>query len=234
MTRPAAEETVEAVIRGQLARALGGRRGMLEAAVPTILFTLSFLTSRSLERSLIVSVTAALLLLVLRLLQRSTVQFVLNSLFGIGIGAFFAWRSAQGGGDENDQALAYFLPGLLYNAGYAVVISISILVRWPVVGFMVGSVAGDPTAWHADRQVVRLTSQLSWLLVVPCLLRVAVQLPLYLAGSNEAMEPQAAVAALGFSKILMGWPLQLAALAGMVWLLARDRTPVEAPATDRS
>jgi hypothetical protein len=40
------------------------------------------------------------------------------------------------------------------------------------------------------------------------------------------MEPQAAVAALGFSKILMGWPLQLAALAGMVWLLARNRTPV--------
>jgi hypothetical protein len=34
------------------------------------------------------------------------------------------------------------------------------------------------------------------------------------------------VAALGFSKILMGWPLQLAALAGMVWLLARNRTPV--------
>jgi hypothetical protein len=31
---------------------------------------------------------------------------------------------------------------------------------------------------------------------------------------------------LGFSKILMGWPLQLAALAAMVWLLARNRTPV--------
>src|SRR5512144_3067239 len=119
MTKPAAEETVEAVVRAQLARALGGRRGMLEAAVPTILFTLSFITTRSLERSLIVSGTAALLLLVLRLVQRSTVQFVLNSIFGIAIGAFFAWRSAQGGGDENDQALAYFLPGVLYNAAYA-------------------------------------------------------------------------------------------------------------------
>ena len=35
------------------------------------------------------------------------------------------------------------------------------------------------------------------------------------------------VAALGLSKIVMGWPLQLAALAGMVWLLARNRTPVD-------
>src|SRR5512144_651959 len=119
MPKPVGEETVEAVVRGQLARALGGRRGILEAAVPTILFTVSFVTSRSLELSLVVSVAAALLLLVVRVVQRSTVQFVLNSIFGIAIGAFFAWRSAQGGGDENDQALAYFLPGVLYNAAYA-------------------------------------------------------------------------------------------------------------------
>ena len=226
MTPPVAEETVEAVVRAQLANALGGRRGMLEAAVPTILFTVTFITTKELEGSLVVSVAAAMLLLVVRLVQRSTVQFVLNSLFGIGIGAFFAWRSAQGGGDENDQALAYFLPGIIYNAVYAVGISLSIIARWPIVGFMVGSVAGDPTAWHRDPQIVRLCSHLSWMLVLPCVIRVAVQLPLYLAGRSAAMDPEAAVAALGFSKILMGWPLQLAALAAMVWLLARNRTPV--------
>lgn len=231
MTPPAAQETVEAVVRGQLSHALGGRRGMLEAAVPTILFTLTFISTKDLRLALIVSVAAALILLAVRLVQRSSAQYVLNSIFGIGIGAFFAWRSAQGGGDENDQALAYFLPGILYNAGYAVFISLSILIRWPVVGFMVGSVAGDPTAWRQDRQIVRLCSHLSWLLVLPCVVRVAVQLPLYVAGKSSGIDPDAAVAALGFSKILMGWPLQLAALAGMVWLLARDRTPV-LPAED--
>ena len=61
----------------------------------------------------------ALVLLTARLVQRSSPQFVLNALFGIGIGAFFAWRSARGGGDANDQALAYFLPGVLYNVVYA-------------------------------------------------------------------------------------------------------------------
>jgi hypothetical protein len=231
VTPPVAEETVEAAVRAQLATALGGRRGMLEAAVPTVLFTLTFIASKDLERSLIVSVAAALLLLAIRLVQRSSVQFVVNSLFGIGIGAFFAWRSAQGGGDENDQALAYFLPGIIYNAAYAVAISLSIIVRWPVVGFMVGSVAGDPTAWRQDPQIVRLCSNLSWMLVLPCVVRVAVQLPLYLAGKSGAMDPDAAVAVLGFSKIIMGWPLQLSALAGIVWLLARNRTPV-IPAED--
>ena len=230
MTRTADDgtvQTVEQVVRGQLAHALGGRRGMLEAAVPTIIFTVTFISTKQLQLALVVSVAAALTLLVVRLVQRSSVQFVVNSLFGIGIGAFFAWRSAESGGDVNDQALAYFLPGIIYNAVYAVAISLSILVRWPIVGFMVGSVAGDPTAWHKDPQVVRLTSNLSWMLVVPCVIRVAVQLPLYLAGTSGAMEPGAAVAVLGFSKVIMGWPLQLAALATMVWMLARNHTPLE-------
>jgi len=219
-------ETVEAVVRAQLSRALGGRRGMLEAAVPTVIFTVTFITTKSLDLSLLISVAAAVLLLAVRLVQRSSVQFVVNALVGIGIGAVFAYRSAGDGGGGSP-ALGYFLPGILYNAGYAVVITLTILARWPVVGFMVGSVAGDPTAWHKDKQIVRLCSNLSWFLVAPCVVRVAVQLPIYLAGRNEVYDAAAVVAALGIAKIVLGWPLQLAALGGMVWLLARNHTPID-------
>jgi hypothetical protein len=223
---PVATETVESVVRLQLAKALGGKRGMLEAAMPTIAFTVSFLSTRDLRLALIISVSAALVLLAVRLVQRSSPQFVINSLVGIGIGALFAYRSAQGGGDASDNALAYFLPGIIYNAGYAVVMTGTIIVGWPVVGFMVGSVAGDPTAWHRDSQVVRLCRNLTWMLILPCVIRVAVQLPLYLGG-RAADDAGTFIAALGISKIVMGWPLQLAALGGMVWLLARNRTPVD-------
>ena len=224
--QPVAAETVESVVRMQLAKALGGKRGMLEAAVPTIAFTITYLSTKDLRTALVLSVSAALVLLVVRIVQRSTPQFVINSLVGIGIGALFAYRSAQGGGDASDNALAYFLPGLIYNAGYAVVMTFTILVGWPVVGFMVGSVAGDPTAWHRDAQIVRLCRNLTWMLVAPCVIRVAVQLPIYLGG-RAADDAGPYIAALGVSKILMGWPLQLAALGGMVWLLARDHTPVD-------
>jgi len=219
-------DTVEAVVRGQLAKALGGRRGMAEAAVPTILFTVTWLTMSNLNLALSVSIGAALVLLVVRLVQRSTVQFVLNALFGIGIGWYFVYRAARAGGSEQEQALAYFLPGLLYNGGYAVVLAFTCLIGWPLVGFMVGSITGDPTAWHQDKQIVKLCSRLTWLLVAPCLLRVAVQAPIWLAGNSGSMDPDTAVAALGVLKIALGWPLQLAALASMIWLLSRNRTPV--------
>ncbi len=102
----------------------------------------------------------------------------------------------------------------------------TIAIRWPVVGFIVGSVAGDPTAWHADRNVVRLCSRLTWLLALPCIARVVVQGPIYLAGRNGWWSTDSAVAALGVAKLVMGWPLQVAALATMVWLLSRNATPL--------
>lgn len=222
----ASVETVEAVVRRQLSQALGGRRGMVEAAVPTLVFTILWLTTKTLNTALIASVAVAAVLLVVRLLQRSTVQFVVNALIGIGIGWLFVKRSAASGGSEQEQALAYFLPGILYNGGYTVVLAFTCLIGWPLVGFMVGSVTGDPTAWHRDRQIVRLCTLLTWLLVLPCIVRVAVQAPIWLLGNSGAMDPDTAVAALGVLKIVMGWPLQLGALGAMVWVLSRNHTPV--------
>lgn len=228
MEPPEAVDTVEAVVRQSLAKALGGRRGMIEAAVPTLLFTIVWLSTREMRTALIVSIGAALVMLTLRIGQRSNPQFVLNALFGIGLGWLFVTLSARSGGSADDQALAYFLPGILYNSGYAVLLGLSVVVGWPMVGFMVGSVTGDPTAWRQDKQIVALCSKLTWVLVAPCLIRVALQAPLWLAGSSGAIDANTAIAALGISKVVLGWPLQLAALGSMVWLLARNRTPVSA------
>ncbi|WP_260478334.1 DUF3159 domain-containing protein [Nonomuraea sp. WAC 01424] len=211
-----AHDTVEAAVRAQLAKAFGGVRGIIEAAVPTIAFTVSWIATEELKLSLIVSVSLSVVLLLARVLQRSTPQFVINSLIGIAIGAFFASRT----GNAKD----YFLPGILWNGAYSVGMLLSIVTRWPVVGFLIGSVTNDPVGWHKDPGVVRLCTRLTWLLMVPCVVRVAVQGPVYLFGGGDQ-----AVAALGFAKIVMGWPLQVAALAAMLSLLGRGRTPIKPP-----
>src|SRR5215218_8417683 len=221
-TTEATTHTVESLVRQQLGQALGGRRGMVEAAVPTLVFTALWLTTRNLTLALGASVAVALTELAVRLVQRSTVKFVVNALVGIGIGWFFVHLSASRGGSHDEQALAYFLPGILYNAVYSVLLAFTNVIRWPLVGFMVGSVTGDPTAWHRDRQVVRLCTRLTWLLVLPCLARVVVQGPIWLAGHSDTIATSTAVAALGVLKIALGWPLQLAALGAMVWMLGRN------------
>ncbi|HEX7738941.1 MAG TPA: DUF3159 domain-containing protein [Marmoricola sp.] len=219
--------TVEAMVRHRLAEALGGTRGVLEAAIPTAVFTVVFLVGHHLRLAIEISVACAVVFLLVRLVQRSTPQFALNALVGIAIGSLFAWRAARGGGDAGDQALAYFLPGLLYNAGYTVFLALSAIVGWPLVGFLVGSVTGDPTAWHSDRAIVRLCSQLTWILALPCLIRVVVQGPVYLAGHQGWWATDTAVGVLGGAKLAMGWPLQVAAFAAMAWLLGRNHTPLE-------
>ncbi len=231
---PPTVHSVESLVRQQLGEALGGKRGMVEAAVPTLVFTALWLTTRRLEVALAASVAVALAELGVRLVQRSTVKFVVNALVGIGIGWFFVHLAASRGGSADDQALAYFLPGLLYNTGYAVVIGLTCLIGWPLVGFMIGSVTGDPTAWHGDRQIVRLCTRLTWLLVVPCAVRAVVQGPIWLAGHSGSLSADTAVATLGVLKVAMGWPLQLAALGAMSWLLGRNHTPLEgvSPAVD--
>src|SRR5699024_106826 len=144
-----------------------------------------------------------------RVRQRSTVQYTVNALLCNTSAAIFSARSVE--------AKDVFLPGILYNGAYAAVFILSILVGWPLLGFLVGSVTGDLTAWHRDPGIVRVCSRLTWLLVIPCVLRVAVQYPLYLGDH---------IGWLGTAKIAMGWPLQLAAFVAMAWLLSRDSTPV--------
>lgn len=201
--------TVEQVVRQRLAEAFGGVRGIVEAAVPTITFTLCYLTTRDLRLSLIIASALTAVLLIVRVVQRSNPQFVINALVGIGIAALFASRSGE--------ARDVFLPGILYNAGYAVVLVATVVIGWPAIGVMIGALVGDPSGWRRDPGMRRLCSRLTLLFALPCVLRVLVQYPLYAADQ---------IGWLGTSKVVMGWPLQIATLAAMVWLLSRNSTPV--------
>lgn len=209
---PLGVDTVEAVVRRQLTKALGGKRGTVEAAVPTAAFAIAWMATHQLELALGVSIGAAVVLLAARLVQRQTLQFVLTSMIGIAVAALFALRSGK--------AEDAFLPGIMYNAVVAAAVIFSIIVRWPFIGFLIGSVTGDPTGWRKDPAIVRLCTRLTWLFVLPNVIRVAVQWPIYLTGN---------VGLLAAAKIALGWPLFVGALALMLAVLARGHTPVETP-----
>jgi Protein of unknown function (DUF3159) len=225
-------ETVEALVRRQLSAALGGRRGMLEAAAPTLLFTGFWLTTKDLRLALTASAALAVGLLVLRIAQRGSTQYVFNAVFGIGLGWLFVYLARRSGGTQDEQALAFFLPGLVWSSVYSVGIAISCLTRWPLIGFMLGNVTGDPTGWHQDRQIVRLCTRLTWVLGLPGIIGVLLQGPVWLAGWTGAISADAAVVTLSALRYGLGWPLRISALVLMGWLLGRNHTPLEPQATD--
>lgn len=220
-------DTVEALVRRQMSQALGGRRGMLEAAVPGIAFTVLWLFTKDIGTALIAGAAVAAVALVIRLVQRSTLQYVGNAIFGILIGWGVTRIAASMGGSAQEQALVFFLPGILISLGYTIVMAFSCLAGWPFFGFLLGSVTGDPTAWHKDKQVVRLCSRLTWLFLAPGAFGVVIQGPIWLLGWYGAIDKDLAILLLGILRTGLGWMLRIACYGAMIWLLARNHTPLE-------
>jgi len=222
------------MVRGQMAASLGGRRGIIEAAIPGVLFTVMWLTTKDIRLALIVGGAGVALALVVRLVQRSTVQYVFNAAFSIALGYVFVRLAASAGGSESEQALAYFLPGILISLGYTIGFTLSCVTGWPVVGFMLGSVTGDPFAWHADKQVVQLCTRLTWVLMAPGAIGVALQGPVWLLGWSGTIDTDTAVLIVSVLRLGLGWALRIASWSAVVWLLARNATPIDPAARPAS
>jgi hypothetical protein len=220
-------ETVEAMVRAQMATSLGGRRGIIEAAIPGVLFTVIWLVTKDITLALATGGVGVAIALVIRLVQRSTVQYVFNAAFSIAIGYLFTRIAASTGGDASDQALAYFLPGILFSLGYTIVFGTSCLFGWPLVGFMLGSVTGDPLAWHEDKQVVKLCTRLTWVLLAPGAIGVLLQGPVWLLGWSGTIDTDTAVLIVSVLRLGLGWALRIASWSLIIWLLARNATPLE-------
>jgi hypothetical protein len=189
----------------ELLEAIGGTRGAAESGLPGLAFVTAYtISGQDLTLSLWVAIAFAAVLSVMRLLRRETLQYAFAGLIGVAIAAFISSRTGK--------AEDFFLPGLLLNAAYAAAYAISIWVRWPLIGVIVGPLLGDGMGWRRDPGRVRLYSRASWIWVAAFLTRLAVQLPLYLAG---------AVVALGIARTAMGVPIFALAL-WLTYLLLRQ------------
>ena len=197
----ASDIRVETVL---LERALGGWRGLIDSGVPTGVFVTAYIaTGQRLWPSVIAAVVAGMVIMGWRLVRREPLQQIAAGFAGVAISAgFSAWTG---------RAQDFFLPGFLTNIAYGSAFLISILVRWPLLGIVIGYLTGDGTAWLKDAVLRRTYAAASWIWVLLFFGRLAVQVPLYLAD---------AVAALGVVKIVMGWPLFLAAAYFTYRLLA--------------
>jgi hypothetical protein len=195
-----------------LAEAIGGPLGMAETSLPAVAFVIAYTASGSdTNTAAAVAVGLALVLTVARLARRESPQHALSGLIGVGFAAFIATRSGK--------AEDFFLPGLLANAAYASAFLVSLAVRRPLVGVIVTKLDGEDDRWRQDPRRMRAFARATWLWAGLFLLRLVVQLPLYLAG---------AVVALGVARTALGLPVFGFGL-WLTWLLVR-RSRIPAPA----
>lgn len=197
--------------------AIGGVRGILESVLPSLAFVVIFTISpEPLILSLGISVGLAAVFTVVRLIQKSPPSAAIGGLVAAVAAAGLALWTGRGADN--------FVPGLITNAVYGSVILVSALIGWSLIGLAVGFLMGEGTSWRGDRRKRRAYFWLGIAWAALFFARLAVQLPLYLAGD---------VTALGTLKLIMGLPL-FAPLIAVTWLVVRALHPREPAREDTS
>jgi hypothetical protein len=104
---------------------LGGWRGMVDASLPTIAFIVANGIG-GLTVGIWAAVVSAVLVFLLRLVRKESIQQAISGLFAVAVAVVIAARTGE--------ARDFFVLGIVRNAIIAVVLLGSILVRWPLVG----------------------------------------------------------------------------------------------------
>ncbi|MGH3612890.1 MAG: DUF3159 domain-containing protein [Pseudonocardia sp.] len=201
------------VAEPSLREILGGRGGALDASVPVIVFVLGWSVAETAGANQAVAwgagaaVLGAVAVGAVRLATGRRPRAVLLGLLGVAVAASVALYTGR--------AVDFFLVQMAGNAASALLWAVSIVVRWPLLGLVVGIALGQRTRWRRDPHLLRGYQRASWVWVMQYVLRLAVFIPLYLAG---------AVVALGIARVALTGPLIIACVA-LSWPVLRSALP---------
>jgi len=184
--------------------AVGGKKGLIDAGFPALVFLISFNITKDLWNSLIASIIISAILTIIRLVMKDTIQHALSGFIGTLISAWFVNRT----GNPSD----LFIPKFLINLGYGSLFLIGNLARWPILGLMIGPILGENLSWRNDPVRRAAYIRAGWIFIALFFGRLAVQVPIYFADN---------VNLLGTVNLAMGTPLYIAA-AYLAWLVLKE------------
>jgi hypothetical protein len=177
---------------------------------PAVFVTVWLVSGHSVEMASGAALLAAAVVAAIRWRRGERPRAVVLGLLGVALGTFLAVRTGR--------AADFFAVQLAANVASALAWTTSIVIRWPLLGVVVGLVLGQRTRWRRDRDLLRAYSVASWGWVTQYLLRVVVFGALYWASFHW----DAAVVGLGVARVALSWPLIAVCLAASWWLLRRS------------
>jgi hypothetical protein len=184
-----------------LARMIGGRRGVIDATVPGVaLVVVDAFTS--LTRAIGAAILAAAVIALIRLIRREPLRQAGAGVLGLaGAAALAAYTGT---------AKTYFLPGILVNAGWALATITSIVVGRPLLGYAAALLDRGYAHWQGDAGLRRAATLATGVWAVVFTSRACVQGYLYVHNDVHWLAPV---------KLGMGLPLWALALAATLFLL---------------
>ena len=191
--------------RDKVVNALGGKKGLIDSGLPSILFLIVFNIADNLRTALYAAVITSALLTILRLIKKDTIQHVISGFIGVAFCANLANRTGN--------ATDFFLPKFLTNLVYGTVYLIGNVAGWPILGLVLGPILGENLLWRKNPERKKAYIRAGWLWVAMFYLRLLVQVPIYLSGPEN-------LNLLGSVNLAMGYPLFAAAAWGS-WLIIK-------------
>lgn len=192
--------------RETLGEILGGPRSALDATLPAVAFVGAWLVAgHSVRWAVGSAVVVGICLTGRRVLRGGRPMAALLGLLATLLAGLIVLRTGR--------AADFFLVQLVSNTASALLWTISILARWPLLGVIVGLVLGQRTRWRADPELVRAYARGSWIWVGQYALRMAVLWPLWFLDQ---------VVALGLARVLLSWPLVVVCLGVSWWVVRRS------------
>lgn len=190
--------------KARILNAMGGKKGLLDSGLPALIFLVIFNVTKDVQQAAYGALALSLILTIVRLARRETIQHAISGVIGV---AICAWLSNRTGKAED-----FYLPGLWTNAIYGVVYLVSIIVRWPIIGVIIGPLLEENLRWRKDPMRTKVYVKATWLWVGMFAVRLLVQYPLYVSGN---------VNVLGTARLVMGYPLFIAT-AWATWIVIKN------------
>lgn len=199
--------------RALIMQSIGGWKGMVDSGLPVVVFVIAN-AIWGLTAGIWSAVGAGVLVLILRLVRRESVQQAIGGFFGVAVAVFIAKQTGE--------AKGFFLFGIWRSLILAGVVLLSVLIRWPVVGAVWEYLQPSGRQWRRDRRLMFVYTWTTLLVAALFGVRFLIEQTLYAEDQTGW---------LAVARIALGYPLWLVVL-GVIFFgvrRARRRAGVDGP-----